>query len=146
MNKTVIGLCCGIGFIVLYSLLIRERWTTPADELRAVLGFQHQLATLEVNSVQVSGRYAALDTILNSALNTGRFRIADKCQSGYCFFVDLRGNGYSIRIRPQDKAKANFLSIYADETGVVRVSYGQPQADEQSPRLSSEELRRYMPN
>jgi hypothetical protein len=149
MSKGLVGsTLLAICIVSLCIVLIEERWTTPASELKMTLGFCKQLEAMERVYLQKYGKYGGLRELLDFSAPTIRSTIDAPCRCGYCFDVEANGREYSIRIRP-DIATGRFarrraLSLYSDETRTVRASYGLPRADKHSSILSPAELMRFM--
>ena len=133
------------GFFVialLLSLLIRERWTTPADELKTILGFYRTLAAEQQVYFRTYHRYAGFQELLGAG--SGKYRLHSACQDLLCFEVFGSDTKYSIKIFPNRRmSPVRHVSLYADEKGVVRMAYGPPEAHAESTALSHEEMRRF---
>lgn len=147
-NKLLVAALATIGSLILYMVLVHERWTTPADELSMTLSCYSHLEGMEQDHFRRYGRYADLQEILSSSSTSMKRTIGKSCEDGYRFDVVATGLGYSISIMPDEVAQSGrhrSLSLYADETHVVRASYGLPRANKQSTILSEREIRRFMP-
>jgi hypothetical protein len=132
-----------VGYIII-GVFSGERWLAPNDELKTLLKFYSELATAEDTHFDSHGTYADFDRIVGTG--TGRSRVQSRCQAGYCFEVRGDGRKYTIRILPdRTSSRSGLMSLYADETRVIRVAYGQPIADASSAVLSQEEVRRFWP-
>jgi hypothetical protein len=130
--------------LLLVHLSVTERWTTPADELKTVLRFHRSLTTAQRAYREAHGRYANLEDLLRSGAGTSR--IETECEELYCFEVRGTSTGYSIRIHPDSRAddvRRRHVSLYSDETEVIRIAFGLPHADATSDRLSAENIRRF---
>lgn len=146
MRWLLLLLGTALGLILLLALLLGELWTTPVHELRTVLGYCRFLQVQEDAHLGSHGRYANLKDLLGRG--SGKYRVAFECQDGYCFHVEATERGYSIRIFPNrnlPKGSRRLVSLYADETQVVRVSYGSTPADSTSAVLSNAEIQRFKP-
>jgi hypothetical protein len=126
------------------GMLIRERWTTPAAEMKTVLGFYTTLAAGQQTHFGTYRSYTDLQQLLGTG--SGKYRVHAKCQDSFCFEVSGNGSNYSIRIFPDRRTPSpRHLSLYSDEKQVVRVAYGFPEAHAESTVLSREEMRRFRP-
>jgi hypothetical protein len=121
--------------------------TTPAIELRSALGYYKQLEAMESSYFRANGKFGDLHAILPFASGSGEFRVREACQGGYCFTVTPSSRGYVIRITPHkaDGFQDRLLSLYGDETHVIRAHYGRPAADEHNQALSREQIEQYTP-
>lgn len=143
----------GIAIAVAGALMppgcIVEKWTTPGDELKVLLGYYANINRLEQEQRQIRGTYVDLADLSRSDHGNGDFQVRSECEGSYCSQISRQYNGYQLRIVPHGDALASQrhrrMSLYADQTGLIHVSYGFPLADEHSPTLSSEELRRFTP-
>jgi hypothetical protein len=130
--------------VILTAWLLRERWTTPADELAIVLRYHSALVKLEKEHQTKYGRYAHLTELLSKA---GRESITNSCMNGYCFDVNTENGGFEIRIVPdpsrQQEPSPRRLSLYADHTRAIRIKYGGSPADSSTPVFPAEKLRRF---
>lgn len=147
-HKLLSALVAIFVLLLLLVIFVRERWTTPADELKTVLGYYTFLLGREQANFEMHGAYVELRDLLGRG--TGRYRVTSKCQDGYCFEVhaikEATKASYTIRIFPNRNTpsdRRHLISLYADETQIVRVSYGSPPADSTSAALSPAEMRRF---
>src|SRR5436189_6466355 len=130
MNSKLLWIFGAVFVLLLLPIVFSERWTTPADELRAILGYYRFLETREQSHFETHGRYAELRDLFGD--KSGGFRVTSECQDGYCFQVHSTKDKYSISIVPNkavQKARLRLMSLYADESRVVRPKNGSPTAD-----------------
>ena len=144
-----LGIAIAVAGTLMLSGCIVEKWTTPADELKVLLGYYAHIKRLEQEQRQIRGTYVDLVNLSRTDQDKGEFRVRSECEGGYCFKLSAHHEGYQLRIVPHRDVLASLqprrMSLYADQTGLVHISYGHPLADEHSPTLSSEELRRFTP-
>lgn len=143
-SKLIWALGAVFVLLLLPTVFLRERWTTPVDELKTVLAYYKTLEASERFHFKSQGRYVELGDLFGEG--SGKYRITSECQGGYCFQVQATGDKYSIRVFPNKNAPNNggrLMSLYADETGVVRTAYGSPQGDSNSSILAQDVMRRF---
>ncbi len=144
MSKGLPALLSFTGLTLLCIVFVREQWTTPADELRVCLHLYHQVEELEQLHLHTFGTYAGLQELLESAPRRAKHDLSGRCQDGYCLQVLGGGKTYAILVVPDRTFSGNrTLSLYGDQTGIVRASFGLPRADQNSPALSPKELGRF---
>ena len=149
MSKILLALISVCIILGLFLIFVGERWTTPANELKTTLGYYHKLARMEEYHLQRYGKYGDLQELLRTSLAGRESSVAGTCEGGYCFNVSAKDEGYSIWIFPDASdtrpKRLRALSLYADQTRIVRASYGLPRAGRASPALSDDELSRFKP-
>jgi len=149
MGLTIIPTDRRIGFVILLAavalaLWSAERWTTPADELRTVLGLAKAASEYESGYRLRHGSYAPLGPLSNDDSRPAPYETPPGCEKGYCLMIEANTDSYVLQITPQ-RGRGKMISLYSNETGVVRIAYGSPVASVQSPVLSDESLRRFTP-
>ena len=144
-KTTIISIGVLVVGVVLYAFT-HERWTTPSTELKTVLGYHNSLQLAEKSSFDHFGHYVGIDEIIGRS--HGKYGLTSKCQDSYCFDVSGEHNRYTIKIVPDknNRKSHNLVSLYSDETKVIRVTYGSPVANATSARLSPKEIQRFTPD
>lgn len=139
------GTACLLGLGLFWVIFVGEQWTTSAEELRVVLGYARSLREMQDKYFQAHGSFGELDDlILLGRFGSGRHRVLSKCQGGYCFEVTTAGEKYTLRVIPDRNAPGSrYVSVYSDQSGVIRMSYGSPAADFRSRALSEAEVQRF---
>jgi hypothetical protein len=125
-----------------------DRFPTPGKELRSALGYYRQAEEMEASYFRAHGHYGSLDAIFPLASGTGKFRISQGCQGGYCFEVTASNKTYVIRVVPRkvgDQSPERLLSLYGDQTHIIHVAFGKPAADLNSQILSQQQIASYGP-
>lgn len=148
MSKFIKVLSFVCFLLVLYIIFVKERWTTPAIEIRLLLAYYKQIDTIERACLKEWGRYASLQDLLKDKSNVGKYRLKSPCQEGYCFHVSASPQQFTIQIVPEviaSRPRRKMMSLFADETGTIRVSYGSSLANANSSIVSQEELKRFLP-
>lgn len=138
-GSSIIAALCLV--LVVAALFLRERWTTPSDEARAVLRYYSVLEEAEREYRHDHSRYGNLQELLHDGRMENLGQLG--CQDGYCFMVTAGENTFEIRVIPDrsdERHRFRRMSLFADQTGTVRVAYGTPFADSNSTVLSSTEL------
>ena len=146
MRSKILYVVAGLFVLsLLIGVVVREKWSTPADELKIVLGYYQVIATGQRAYFETHGRYADFQQLLGSG--AGKYRLHSQCEALYCFEVRGAESKYSIRIFPDRRiSPSRHLSLYADETRIIRVTYGLPDAHAGSDVLSQEEISRFQPH
>ena len=144
-GKFLIPVIAMAGALSTQVACVGEHWTTPADELKTTLSIYKDLKTSENSHFQDHGSYADFAEIQHSSSGGGVQASVAHCRDGYCSEISASRAKYTIQIFPEPGGSGRHLSLFADETGIVRSAYGSPKASRRSPPLTDEELRRFGP-
>jgi type II secretory pathway pseudopilin PulG len=146
----VVGAGISVALLLLALRLNSERWTNPAAELRQLLAYYGDVEARQKQYYAEKGRYATAlsDLAAVDFSRRPRVRITSECQDAYCFDLSANNSGYVIRITPDPRAlpgQRRQWSLYSDEKGSVRVSFGSKFANAQSAVLSQREMETFGP-
>jgi hypothetical protein len=93
--------------------------------------YLRQIRAAESTYFQTHGRYGKLSELWpNSAIPAERSMVGGNF-AGFRFDVEPKGTKYTVTIWPASKER--IVSLYSDETGIVRVAFRGQQATASSP-------------
>jgi hypothetical protein len=96
----------------------------------------HLLRNAEAKYQAQHGRYADLSALGPSGANLVPKELASGKVNGYEFHIEVSVSGYRLTAWPLVDGKTGFRSLYCDETGAIRQSWGPGRATATSPLVN----------
>lgn len=108
-----------LALLGVYPLMHRESYTTPADEMKEILPVARQVVDMQRRYFQAKGEYASVAELMIMA--------GVDVPENYTLEVESDLRAFRLVISPEHEGEdggSRRLSVYADESGIIRYHYG----------------------
>lgn len=129
-NRALVSMVAVFLILLVTAAILRERMTTPADEMRLLLPYCLDVVRAEEALYQKQRGFGSWEDLEKEHTELGA-SLSKSVPSGYSTELTSTRTTYALRVGPGGRdgmPSARRLSLFADQTGIIRFSYGSRKA------------------